>query len=603
MRRNVNKRQKIPIWVGIGRFLVYSLFLLPFVLFLSYHPVIQLGSNRSMNFELSLPLIWLVIFDLLALIVLITLSFSGKNTKNSKTERFWGTNFPGISDRRIFLLTLFPFWATLSIFWSSNPLRGALTAGIVWLLWFAVFVIIYLVPLILPQMSKTSLLSAKPQNRSEAIRSVEVLSNQTLAQKTRKTSLPQAREVKNARQNTDFSIKRLKKALLVTFFATSVLIAAFCWLQAILDTVGANREDTLLCAGCTYRSFGFPHPSGFAIEPQFMGNLLLAPVLTSLYLLVWRKDKLQKKEFWLLAVSAIFLTATLFFTFSRGAIYAFGVALIILFVWALISSKQIKNSRGWLTLLTLPIVAFLIALFSQGLLADYGPTNETFGTGVAKSIHQLSLGIVDIRSLVDTMSDQATDPSNLNQKTGSLDVSESEEEAFFEGYVAESTDYRLLLNRVAWYTWRDNPKNMLIGVGLGAAGTAMHELFPTEVTSPKEIVQNEGFSILLELGVIGILFLIFEFLVIFCPSLFSAKFLDGRAATITKKEGFWAHPALPLLVSLIIAYLITLNFFSGLPNALQIYLFPPLLYLIFSLSSNSSKSTKLRTSRKPSQLS
>ena len=37
--------------------------LLPLVLFFSYYPVISFGANETMNFELSLPLIWLVIFD------------------------------------------------------------------------------------------------------------------------------------------------------------------------------------------------------------------------------------------------------------------------------------------------------------------------------------------------------------------------------------------------------------------------------------------------------------------------------------------------------------------------------------------------------------
>jgi len=47
------------------------LYILPAVLFFSYYPVIRFGSNSSMNFELSLPLIWLVIFDIIAFVGMV----------------------------------------------------------------------------------------------------------------------------------------------------------------------------------------------------------------------------------------------------------------------------------------------------------------------------------------------------------------------------------------------------------------------------------------------------------------------------------------------------------------------------------------------------
>ena len=40
--------------------------ILPGVLFFSYQPLMRLGANESMNFEISLPLIWLVVFDVVA---------------------------------------------------------------------------------------------------------------------------------------------------------------------------------------------------------------------------------------------------------------------------------------------------------------------------------------------------------------------------------------------------------------------------------------------------------------------------------------------------------------------------------------------------------
>ncbi len=64
----------------------------------------------------------------------------------------------------------------------------------------------------------------------------------------------------------------------------------------------------------------------------------------------------------------------------------------------------------------------------------------------------------------------------------------------------------------------------------------------------KEIVQNEYASVLLELGLVGYLFLFLTLL-----------------------------PFIKKLSSLELSYLLTLFFFSGLPNAFHVYLFPPLL--------------------------
>ncbi len=613
--------------------LVYAL---PVVLFFSYHPVISLGGNSSMNFELSLPLIWLVIFDLLAFIYILVLH----------GRRWWG-----ISDRRFFLFALFPLYATLSIFWSANPLRGILTAGVMWLVFFAVFALLFVLP---------------------------------------QTGTP----------------RRLRTHVLIAMFVAAVLVCKFCYAQSIMDVLGVSRDYTLLCRGCTYRSFGFPHPSGFAIEPQFMGNLLLAPALTALYMVVFRPRKFAKNmvgeaeylehqveqkvlhdriklpepdwkrwQYIGMIILAGFLATTLFFTFSRGAIYAYGVAIIILLIYAL------KRKRFQWKLIGIPAVGLVLALSLQGIFAEVGPTAETFTSAVTKSIHQLSLGIIDLRQLAATTetdlkavenSEQTVDNSaeNVDKTQDSVDKTSENvekledncgkpvdnttekmenftlncakpvqnhekvveniaetvdksvenheekskqssekalEDAIFEGYVPESTNIRLALNQAALQTWfkapghwavqlgatcvpeQDQscfsftPSSILWGVGLGGAGVAMHAAVPETVTSPKEIVQHEGFSLLLETGLTGAILVVLALLIAFWPQLFSEKFLDGKMAGREPLERtVWQHPARPLLVALVVAYLITLNFFSGLPNALQIYLMPPLIYLIFN---------------------
>lgn len=561
--------------------LLALLYILPAVLFFSYYPIIKLGSNSSMNFELSLPLIWLVLFDLFSLIFLISQRFT-QSSKSSKASRLWQPNLPGLSDRRFFLFALFPLYLTISVFWSANPLRGLLTAGVMWLVFFAVFSIIYILPLASPPST-------------------------------------------------------LRRNVLISIIISTTFVCLFCFVQSILDLTGLSREHTLLCAGCTYRSFGFPHPSGFAIEPQFMGNLLLAPTLLMLYLLIFKKPQ-QRSRFILISIIAGFFSATLFFTFSRGAIYAYIVALVVMFIICL------KRHQFRWSLITIPAASFLISLGLQGAFSALSPTSETFVSGVTKSIHQLTLGIVDLRpqsdalsvenppATVDNSSQNVENPPTPSGKpvenqtnTGGNPAQNStnpvenspetvqnsqpqtgNDEVYFEGYVPESTNIRLSLNHTAIRTWLDAPhhssiaigsdcgqpyeelctrftvSSIFFGVGLGGAGTAMYAAFPDVVTSAKEIVQNEFFSLLLETGLVGIALLIFSLLLAFAPDLFSAKFLDGRAASSESKiSTFWVHPALPLLLPLIAAYLITLNFFSGLPNALQIYLMPPLLYLIF----------------------
>ena len=181
---------------SVFRFLVY---ILPGVLFFSYYPLIHFGSDASMNFEISLPMIWLVLFDLLALWLLI------KKKLFKKIFRFW-------------YLFLLPAFLTLSVAWSLNMIRGVLTVGILWLIYLA------------------------------------------------GVSFWLLRDL--------FRVDSFKEKFWRVFFGYTIVICVWCLMQCILDLIGVSDEYTLMCVGCTYKMFGFPHPNGFAIEPQFMGNLL-----------------------------------------------------------------------------------------------------------------------------------------------------------------------------------------------------------------------------------------------------------------------------------------------------------------------------------------
>lgn len=404
--------------------------------------------------------------------------------------------------KKSILLALFPAYLLISLIWSNNPLRTVLTAGIV-----------------------TCLL-------------ISVCTFPGILKKH----------------------KGLVKQLISSLLISAVLVSAFCWLQCILDVAGLNRTATFLCQGCTYQAFGFPHPNGFAIEPQFMGSLLLAPITLSLYLLFTADANSAKRRYLL---CSFFLIATLFLVFSRGAIYAFLAASAVAVI-ALIIKKP--HSPRPLLVVPLILAAFVTALAAQGIFAELAPTNDNFGTAVAKSIHQLSLGKIDFRQPV--TNPPASDNTPVDSSTTATEPAEPEpaETSRFSGYVAESTDYRLSLNEIALKTWIKNPRNILMGVGLGAAGPAMYETEPS-LGSPKEIVQNEYISLLLEIGLFGIAALgIMIFAIISLYKTFSPR-------SKTPKNN---RTELIFLGALVLSFLLSLNFFSGLPNALHIYLLVPL---------------------------
>ena len=472
----------------------YLLYAMPLCLFMSYHPVIRLGGDATMNFELSVAEIWLVLFDIVGVMTIIVnkLMFKGFG------RRWW-------------LWVLLPIWMTLSVVWSLNVTRGLLTAGLMWAIVVAGYVMWGL---------------------------------------------------------RDLLDDVFKRKWWRWFWGSTLVICVWCVVQCVMDIAGLGQECTLLCDGCTYRMFGFPHPNGMAIEPQFMGNLLLAPIMTSIWFLITARaggPENSKPRFFSSAKGFGLLTfvfiVTLFLTFSRGAIYAFGVGLLFLSGWVVARGGKARRSVWKRVGLVwgIVVVSFVVALNIQGLMAELGPTNDTYATGVAKVLNQLSLGIIDIRE-PNKADGEVVEKSVEN--SGGDEVVVEEGEAVFDGYVAESTDTRLRLTGAAMTIWRQDFKTAMVGVGLGGAGQALYnnELSP----APKEIVQNEYASLLLEVGLIGVV------LAVLVMVLFIRVVIRS--------------PVAGMLLALMVAYGVSLVFFSGLPNALQIYLMPMVLLAVGSLA-------------------
>ncbi len=479
------------------------LYIFPVTLFFSYYPLIHFGASESMNFEISLPLIWLVLFDLVALVIMLKQKILWKNLKKK-----WAW-------------LLLPIFLTISILWSLNSLRGIFTVGILWLIYFAGYAFY---------------------------------------------------SFKDILKEAEF-----RKNFWKVFFISTLLICGWCFLQCILDLVGISREWTLMCEGCTYAMFGFPHPNGFAIEPQFMGNLLLAPsIIVGWFILRKQNYKKPKREhlrdshfyngsgglvsvfqyrllardrcknddgscslcFGFLWFCFFIISATLFLTFSRGAIYAFLVAMIFMTAFMVARKKREGIVKKLGLVWGLIVLAFLFILNLQGIMALASPTNDTYTSGVSKALNHLSLGVIDVR-----------------EPTQSSEVQEVENEAAFDGYVAESTDTRIKLNDAALEVWSKDFKTVMFGVGLGGAGQALYNNGLS--SSPKEIVQNQYISLLLETGLVGIALFVLTLILII---------------KIVIKES-----DAQLMLSLIVAYGISLLFFAGLPNALQVYLLPILI--------------------------
>ncbi len=500
----------------------YLLCWLPLGLFFSYYPVISLGGNESMNFELSVPLLWLVVLDIVAFVQMVRERkvFSGLKGK-------WGW-------------LLFPVWVTLTLIWSLNVVRGALTVGIMWLVFFAGYA------------------------------------------------------VWSFREMFD---EEFRRSWLKWFFGSTILVCVWCVVQCILDLAGVEPSCSLMCEGCRYYMFGFPHPNGFAIEPQFMGNLLLAPAMVALVLFLKkkpnRKSELERSRGVVLTTAKsdsawysstrsssvavvktttgsrflcsnfllgyfFIITTTLFLTFSRGAIYSFGVGMLFVAGYLLarggkVERKKVAKRLGLMW--GMVMFSFLFALNLQGIMAAVSPTNDTYMSGVAKVINHLSLGKIDIREGNEPVENSV---ENIEEKVVENSVESSEVEAVFDGYVAESTNVRMELTQNAMRAWSSDAPTALFGAGIGGAGVKMFRQDLTD--SPKEIVQNEYASLLLETGLVGV-------------------FLFALVIVLIVRNVYRRSNAV-LILGLLLSYGVSLMFFSGFANALQVYLLPMILVFV-----------------------
>ena len=502
--------------------------ILPIVLFFSYYPVISLFSTESSNYEFSLPLLWLLLMGFLSLPILLMDLCNLITKKVSLTQP--EAQIP-------LILSSIPLYFSLTLLWSSNKLRGLMTAGIIWCLYLSLLTF-----------------------------------------------------YKN------IILKRTPLSLEKPFLLGAILASGFCWVQAILNTLNIPGDRILLCLGCTNLSFGFPHPNGFAIEPQFMGNLLLAPAIFLVFRVIHPKNNQTRKAKIRYLALVGYIISTLFLIFSRGATYSFFLAIAVIFLYELFHAKnRLLIATKLISLVLFPLIFVTLV---QGLMSEFGPTSDTFIGGVSRSLSQMTLGRIKIplpeAKNPSTTSNESSnlspnDNTNTNASTNTS-ANPISDAPLFDGYITESTDIRVKLSKMGLQLALSHPKQFFFGSGLGSSGVTLYKAFP-ELGSTKEITQNQYIAILVETGFIGILIIFCSGTCVFYLCYSRQKLVKPSSSQSSKqsmkKSNFTSQisritPAKLYFASLILAYAASVCFFSGLPNALHIYLVPVLYPALFA---------------------
>jgi len=382
----------------------------------------------------------------------------------------WQNRFSLAKNRAVWLSGSFVVWNFLSLLWTVNPVRGFLNSGVWLVLWFCFLAIL---------------------------------------------------SMRN--------IKKILPLLLDIFIISAVVVG----LLAIIQVAYGAWFDWGLCAGCLARGFGFVRPSVFAIEPQFLGSLLLAPIV------ILFRDVLGGSSSWKKRVALVIILMALYLTLSRGALLALFLALAVLIVviWRRYEASLQRLLSATIVLL---VISFGAGMLWHGIFTQLNPRiSDGFYDAITKSVNQLSLGKLSLPKL----SQGDVQPVNPAPPT-----SEPSQKALFDGYVERSTNERMTLNQLAIAVWSRDLWTMLAGVGAGGAGRALYQSHQS-TGSEFEIIQNEYLSILLEIGVVGLVLFIVLLAGLFCVA--------------RRTSWLWA---------VIVGFIVQWNFFSGLPNVIHIYL-------------------------------
>lgn len=373
-------------------------------------------------------------------------------------------------DKAWLILIVFSLYVTLSTLWSPNPLRAVLTAAFLWLVVGASTAIAVSVPAL------------------------------------------------------------IKRGDVVQRILFGGLLASCGWAlwQVIGDAVGVSPTYTLLPEAYTSAVFGVARPTAFALEPQFLASLLLAPFGWFFYMTLTKPPKL------LSAFALMLTTSMLFLTMSRGGLLAasaIGVILAVMFIrhhWR--NSLPVFAALGGGAIMALALMFVVASLNSRDAI--------TGSDAVARSLNHLSLGTLRLpeKSASPAAKNQSAD--GTNKKTANTD----------NGYIKSSTTSRLSMSQKALSVWSAQPGTILFGVGIGGFGKTLHEADPAQAID--SVVNNYFLEMLAELGVIGF-------------GLFAASIGYLLYRLVIRRYA--------LLFALIVGFLVQWCFFSGNANVIHVW--------------------------------
>lgn len=335
-------------------------------------------------------------------------------------------------------------------------------------------------------------------------------------------------------------LQKLLPAFLQVLVVAAVGVSVFAWYQIVGDALGLPAWATLLPDVYGSGVFGFARPTALAAEPQFLASLLVAPILLLAHSFIKKEDD-SKKTAWIL----LFLVATLVATVSRGAALGLAIGLVALLV---VDRKYVKRC---LAAVGIFVLGTFLALCAVGLAAQVNQrVGANFYGSIRGAVSHYTLGKV-----------------NLPDQTSSLAPAGSQ--GTEHGYVEESTTSRLSNSDMALSIWKDDGKNIALGVGLGSTGYAykQYQGYHTD----KAIVNNEYLELLLEGGLLSLL----AFLAMLaCLVIYLAK----------SKQLVW--------IAILMAFAVQWCFFSGYPNAMHVFVLLGVAYLLASAKKRSPRALK-----------
>ncbi len=305
----------------------------------------------------------------------------------------------------------------------------------------------------------------------------------------------------------------------------SIIYGGISLVQLILTTL--SDQNYLLCKGCVDDVFGFPRINGFAAEPLFWANALLPFYFVSLHVFMKTRTRLS-----LAALVSITLAATL--TFARGAYIAAAIGSLVLLMPAV--------KKSWRS--TVLAAVILVITFASGILllvlsATYGYRSAPyiFRNTVVSIIDHLTLGVVDIPPKVEQIN-EVPDPA-------------IEHNFVSEGLIEASTNERLDSASLAYQAWQHTKRTWLIGTGPGNLGpyvvSHINSAAPNNLT-----VYIYYVLILAELGVLGLLSLVYTFVKII--------------------SRLWSAMEYRFIAALLVAFGVHYLFFGSTINVIYIWL-------------------------------